>query len=53
VVARRLTIGTVAGLIPPYPSRSEISRRAGLAFHGPGLTPLWRQRIIEFLRKFG
>ena len=52
-VAERLTIGAVARLVPPYPSRSEISRRAALAFYGPGLTPPWQQRIIEFLRKFG
>jgi pyruvate/2-oxoglutarate dehydrogenase complex dihydrolipoamide dehydrogenase (E3) component len=53
VLARRLGVGDVARLVPPYPSRSEISRRAALTFHGPGLTPPWRQRIIEFLRKFG
>lgn len=52
-VARRLDIASIARFVPPYPSRSEISRRAALAFHGPGLTPPWRQRIIEFLRKFG
>jgi hypothetical protein len=53
VVARRLNIAGLARFVPPYPSRAEISRRAALSFFGPGLTPPWRQRIIEFLRKFG
>jgi pyruvate/2-oxoglutarate dehydrogenase complex dihydrolipoamide dehydrogenase (E3) component len=52
-VAERRTVAAMARLVPPYPSRSEVSRRAALAFYGPGLTPPWRQRIIEFLRKFG
>jgi pyruvate/2-oxoglutarate dehydrogenase complex dihydrolipoamide dehydrogenase (E3) component len=53
VIARRLNIADLARFVPPYPSRAEISRRAALSFFGPGLTPPWRQRIIEFLRKFG
>jgi pyruvate/2-oxoglutarate dehydrogenase complex dihydrolipoamide dehydrogenase (E3) component len=52
-VGRRLNIASLARFVPPYPSRAEISRRAALSFYGPGLTPPWRQRIIEFLRKFG
>jgi pyruvate/2-oxoglutarate dehydrogenase complex dihydrolipoamide dehydrogenase (E3) component len=52
-VARGLNIADLARFAPPYPSRAEIARRAALTFYGPGLTPPWRQRIIEFLRKFG
>jgi pyruvate/2-oxoglutarate dehydrogenase complex dihydrolipoamide dehydrogenase (E3) component len=52
-LARRLDVATLLRFVPPYPSRAEIARRAALTFHGPGLTPPWRRRIIEFLRKFG
>ena len=52
-VARRLNIASLARFVPPYPSRAEIARRVSLTFYGPGLTPPWQQRIIEFLRKFG
>jgi len=52
-VGRRLNIAGLARFVPPYPSRAEIVRRVALTFYGPGLTPPWRQRIIEFLRKFG
>jgi len=48
-----MTIAAIAALRLPYPSRSEISRRVAESFAGPGLTPRWRRRIIEFLRKFG
>jgi hypothetical protein len=40
-------------LVAPYPSRADLSRRVAASFGGPGLTPLWRRRIIDFLRKFG
>ena len=52
-VANGLDIDAMAGFVPPYPSRAEISRRVAETFRGPGLTPHWRRRIIEFLRKFG
>lgn len=52
-VANGLDIDAMAGFMPPYPSRAEISRRVAETFRGPGLTPHWRRRIIEFLRKFG
>lgn len=52
-IANRFGIDQILSGVPPYPTRSEISRRVAAAFHGPGLTPAWRRRIIEFLRKFG
>lgn len=50
---RRLPVEAVAATALPYPSRAEASRRAAASFDGPGLTPIWRRRIIEFLRKLG
>jgi pyruvate/2-oxoglutarate dehydrogenase complex dihydrolipoamide dehydrogenase (E3) component len=52
-IARRLDIGAMAAFVPPYPSRAEVARRVAARFNGPGLTPPWRRRIIEFLRRFG
>ncbi len=52
-IARRMAISAIASLVPAYPSRADISRRVAASFEGPGLTPLWQRRIIEFLRKFG
>ncbi len=52
-IANRLNIDRMAALIPAWPSRAGIARRVAETFHGPGLTPRWRRRMIEFLRKFG
>ena len=52
-IANRLGVDEVLAGAPPYPTRSEISRRVAAAFYGPGLTPAWRRRIIDLLRKFG
>ena len=52
-IANRLGIESMLSFVPPYPARAEISRRVAEAFYGPGLTPGWYRRIIEFLRKFG
>jgi pyruvate/2-oxoglutarate dehydrogenase complex dihydrolipoamide dehydrogenase (E3) component len=52
-IANRLGIESMLSFVPPYPARAEISRRVAETFYGPGLTPGWYRRIIEFLRKFG
>jgi pyruvate/2-oxoglutarate dehydrogenase complex dihydrolipoamide dehydrogenase (E3) component len=52
-VGRGLDIAGLARFVPSYPSRAEVARRVALTYYGPGLTPPWRQRIIELLRKFG
>ncbi len=52
-IAQGLPIGAVASMVPPYPSRMEISRRVAASFDGPGQVPRWRRQTIDFLRKFG
>jgi pyruvate/2-oxoglutarate dehydrogenase complex dihydrolipoamide dehydrogenase (E3) component len=52
-VTNRLDIRALINLVPPYPARAEIARRVAETYLAPGLTPSWRRRIIEFLRKFG
>ncbi len=58
-VSRRLPISALAALPAPYLTRAEISRRvaAGLAERDgaekPGLTAIWRKRIITALSKLG
>jgi pyruvate/2-oxoglutarate dehydrogenase complex dihydrolipoamide dehydrogenase (E3) component len=51
-IANRLPLSAMAALVAPSPTRSELSRRVA-ATSGAGLTPPWRRRIIELLRKFG
>ena len=56
-VARRLPVSALAALPAPYLTRADISRRiaAGLRERDvqPGLTAIWRQRVIGLLQKFG
>ena len=52
-ISNRLTIRAMLDFVPPYPSRAEISKRVAETYRRAGLTSGWRQRIIEFLGKFG
>jgi pyruvate/2-oxoglutarate dehydrogenase complex dihydrolipoamide dehydrogenase (E3) component len=52
-IANRLNIKTIARMVPPYPTRSAISKTIAETFDEAGLTRQLPRRIIEFLRKFG
>jgi pyruvate/2-oxoglutarate dehydrogenase complex dihydrolipoamide dehydrogenase (E3) component len=52
-IARDLSIADMLTFVPPYPARAESARRVAESFSGPGLTPLWRRRIINILRRLG
>jgi pyruvate/2-oxoglutarate dehydrogenase complex dihydrolipoamide dehydrogenase (E3) component len=51
-VGGKLNIRTVAGTIMPYPTLSEIGKRAAIGYFVPGLTSPWLRRIITFVRRF-
>ena len=52
-VAKGLGVGDLAGYVAPYPTMTEIGKRAAIAyFAGATRKPLVR-RIVRFLRKFG
>lgn len=48
-----LKVGDVAGLVMPYPVRSEVSKRAAVTQLLKGLGNPWLGRILRFLRRFG
>jgi pyruvate/2-oxoglutarate dehydrogenase complex dihydrolipoamide dehydrogenase (E3) component len=52
-VTQGLNIRAFAGIVVPYPTLSEIGKRAALTYFTPGLTNPWVRRIIHFLRRFG
>jgi pyruvate/2-oxoglutarate dehydrogenase complex dihydrolipoamide dehydrogenase (E3) component len=52
-IAQGLNISAVASLVFPYPTLSEVSRRAAIDFFTPRLTGFWVRRIIGWLRAFG
>jgi len=52
-LARGLTIRHMAGIVVPYPTLSEISKRAAISYFAPSLTHPRLRRLIAFLRRFG
>ena len=52
-LARGLNIRAFAGIVLPYPTLSEIGKRAAIDFFSPSLTRPWLRRIIAWLRIFG
>ncbi|MGE0847460.1 MAG: NAD(P)/FAD-dependent oxidoreductase [Flavobacteriaceae bacterium] len=52
-IARRMKISAFTGYVSPYPTLSEIGKRAAIEFYRPSLSSRWLRRIIEFLRVFG
>jgi pyruvate/2-oxoglutarate dehydrogenase complex dihydrolipoamide dehydrogenase (E3) component len=52
-IAQRANIRTMAGMIMPYPTLSEIGKRAAVTYFTASLTSPWVRRIITLLRRFG
>jgi pyruvate/2-oxoglutarate dehydrogenase complex dihydrolipoamide dehydrogenase (E3) component len=52
-ISQRLNIRAFTAMVVPYPTLSEIGKRAAIDFFTPSLTSPWVRRIIMFLRKFG
>jgi pyruvate/2-oxoglutarate dehydrogenase complex dihydrolipoamide dehydrogenase (E3) component len=52
-IAQGLNVRSLAGIVMPYPTLSEIGKRAAIDFFTPSLTGPWVRRIIAWLRIFG
>jgi pyruvate/2-oxoglutarate dehydrogenase complex dihydrolipoamide dehydrogenase (E3) component len=52
-IAQGLNIRALTGIVLPYPTLSEIGKRAAIDFFAPGLTSPLLRRIIRWLRIFG
>ena len=52
-IAQGLNIRAFTGIVLPYPTLSELSKRAAIDFFAPNLTRSWVRRIIGWLRIFG
>jgi pyruvate/2-oxoglutarate dehydrogenase complex dihydrolipoamide dehydrogenase (E3) component len=52
-IAQGLNIRAFTGIVLPYPTLSEIGKRAAIDFFAPSLTRPWVRRIIAWLRIFG
>ena len=52
-IAQGLNIRAFTGIVLPYPTLSELGKRAAIDFFTPGLTSSWVRRIIAWMRIFG
>jgi pyruvate/2-oxoglutarate dehydrogenase complex dihydrolipoamide dehydrogenase (E3) component len=52
-INQKLNIRAFTGIVVPYPTLSEIGKRAAIDFFTPSLTSPWVRRIIAWLRVFG
>jgi pyruvate/2-oxoglutarate dehydrogenase complex dihydrolipoamide dehydrogenase (E3) component len=52
-IAQGLNIRSLTGVVLPYPTLSEIGKRAAIDYFTPSLTNPWVRRIIAWLRIFG
>jgi pyruvate/2-oxoglutarate dehydrogenase complex dihydrolipoamide dehydrogenase (E3) component len=52
-LTRKMRIGDFTGLVFPYPTLSEISKRVAYAFYQPSLRSKWLRLAVDFLRSLG
>jgi pyruvate/2-oxoglutarate dehydrogenase complex dihydrolipoamide dehydrogenase (E3) component len=52
-IAQGLNMRSLTGIVLPYPTLSEIGKRAAIDYFTPSLTSPWLRRIIAWLRIFG
>ena len=52
-VSKKLKIGAIAGYVSPYPTFTEINKRAAIVYYLPKLSNLFIQKIITLLAKLG
>lgn len=51
-VAKKLKVSDIAGLVVPYPTRSEVVKRAAGSWYVPKLFSARTRRIVRFLMRF-
>ena len=52
-IAKKASLRDMAGLIAPYPTLSEVSKRAAGSFFAPRLFSPRTRRLVRFLARFG
>ncbi|MCB1381799.1 MAG: FAD-dependent oxidoreductase [Notoacmeibacter sp.] len=52
-LSKKMTVRDAAGFIAPYPTMSEIGKRAAVSYYGDTTRSPWVRSLIGFLRKFG
>jgi pyruvate/2-oxoglutarate dehydrogenase complex dihydrolipoamide dehydrogenase (E3) component len=52
-VSKKMKASDLRGFVPPYPTMTEMAKRAATAYSVPATRNPWVRRVIGFLRLFG
>lgn len=52
-VSQNMKVSAMTGYVPPYPTMTEIGKRASTEFYKPILQKWWLRKLVSFLRIFG
>ncbi len=52
-LSKNMSVGDVAAYVPPYPTMSEIGKRAAISYYSPMTRKPLIRGLIRFLQKFG
>lgn len=52
-LSKGMSVRDIAGYVPPYPTMSEIGKRAAVSYYSASTRNPWVRRLIGFLRMFG
>lgn len=52
-VSQKMKVSAMTGYVSPYPTMSEIGKRASTEFYKPMLQKWWLKKLVNFLRIFG
>lgn len=52
-ITNGMKLGDVRGYVPPYPTMSEIGKRAAISYYGPVTRKPLVRTLVRWLRKFG
>ncbi len=52
-ISQKMKVKDIAGYIPPYPTMSEIGKRAATSFYAPATKKPFVRGLVNFLRNFG
>jgi hypothetical protein len=48
-----MRVSDLTGIVLPYPTLSELSKRVAYTFYQPSLSSRFLRAVIDFLRRFG
>ncbi len=51
-ISRKLAIGAIAGVVLPYPTLSEVSKRAAVSYYAPKLFGAGARRLVGLIQRF-